>query len=229
MYMTIWFILNLPIFPIFRTYLRLRKYEFRGKAKIEKEQKVSLHNVQTRQGEKPDLSRARCYAKNGNQSFKYNLYLINHKLNWFKSFIFEFRTPKIVSAEIFMTVGCVFIVFPTLKLLYSLAVVTFWITTAKTASRCNFFTTASKPLWFFYNGPLLVLPMSAYDNGSISPFHTAVFISTETNPVWVFVHPWYRCSIHKNRFHLNSCFKRPFKNPGFNPLEQFFFQRRCNC
>ena len=97
----------------------------RGKTKIEKEQKVSLHNVQTRQGEKPDLSRARCYAKNRNQSFKYNLYLINHKLNWFKSFIFEFRTPKIVSAEIFMTVGCVFIVSPTLKLLYSLAVVTF--------------------------------------------------------------------------------------------------------
>ena len=53
----------------------------------------------------------------------YNLSTV--KLNWFKTLIFEFRTPKIVSAEIFMTVGCVFIVFPTLKLLYSLAVVTF--------------------------------------------------------------------------------------------------------
>ena len=67
-----------------------------------------------------------------------------------------------------MTVGCVFIVFPTLKSLYSLAVVTFWITTAKTASRCNFFTTASKPLWFFYNGSLLVLPMSADDRWTMS-------------------------------------------------------------
>ena len=31
MYKTIWFIFDLPIFPIFRTYSRLRKYEFVGK------------------------------------------------------------------------------------------------------------------------------------------------------------------------------------------------------
>ena len=51
---------NIPYISYIFTPMEIRIW---GKAKIEKEQKVSLHNVQTRQGEKPDLSRARCYAK----------------------------------------------------------------------------------------------------------------------------------------------------------------------
>ena len=57
---------NIPYISYIFTPTEIR---IRGKAKIEKVQKVSLHNVQTRQGEKPDLSRARCYAKNRNPSF----------------------------------------------------------------------------------------------------------------------------------------------------------------
>ena len=57
---------NIPYISYIFTPTEIR---IRGKTKLEKEQKVSLHNVQTRQGEKPYLSRASCYAKNRNQSF----------------------------------------------------------------------------------------------------------------------------------------------------------------
>ena len=48
MYINIWFILNLPMFPIFRTYSRLRKYEFAGKRRRIRSESYSLIHQSTR-------------------------------------------------------------------------------------------------------------------------------------------------------------------------------------